>query len=150
FIDSTSIAMLMPSLVLIGLVGAAAHKKRMFCWQGVGYAPATSLLNGLLRHISVGFLAMASGIAILSFCNTHSIWDPVFGVGSHGVPITMTSPAAAAWSQFLDVCLSVVCILPLAYVLNTLIYGRSDPVRLKGTDLASGPIFSALFICWCL
>jgi len=46
FLDATSIAILLPTLVLLALIIAAAHKKRLFPWQTIRtFNPPSGLLN---------------------------------------------------------------------------------------------------------
>ncbi|RTL40761.1 MAG: hypothetical protein EKK48_16010 [Candidatus Melainabacteria bacterium] len=46
FLDATSIAILLPTLVLLALIIAAAHKKRLFPWQTIRtFNPPSGLMN---------------------------------------------------------------------------------------------------------
>ncbi|MBI4534475.1 MAG: type IV secretory system conjugative DNA transfer family protein, partial [Candidatus Melainabacteria bacterium] len=46
FLDATSIAILLPTLVLLALIIAAAHKKRLFPWQTIRtFNPPSGLIN---------------------------------------------------------------------------------------------------------
>lgn len=46
FLDATSIAVLLPTLVLLALIIAAAHKKRLFPWQTIRtFNPPSGLMN---------------------------------------------------------------------------------------------------------
>lgn len=46
FLDATSIAILLPTIVLLALIMAAAHKKRLFPWQTVRtFNPPSGLMN---------------------------------------------------------------------------------------------------------
>lgn len=46
FLDATSVAILLPTLVLLALIIAAAHKKRLFPWQTIRtFNPPSGLMN---------------------------------------------------------------------------------------------------------
>lgn len=81
FLDATSIAILMPTLVLLALIIAAAHKKRLFPWQTIRtFNPPSGLMTP--RDYERSFVCPPNGRkhGRLGKKNPNSTWTEADGV----------------------------------------------------------------------
>jgi hypothetical protein len=81
FLDATSIAILMPTLVLLALIIAAAHKKRLFPWQTIRtFNPPSGLMTP--RDYERSYVCPPNGRrhGRLGKKNPNSTWTEVDGV----------------------------------------------------------------------
>lgn len=81
FLDATSIAILMPTLVLLALIIAAAHKKRLFPWQTIRtFNPPSGLMTP--RDYERSYICPPNGRrhGRLGKKNPSSTWSEVDGV----------------------------------------------------------------------
>lgn len=81
FLDATSIAILMPTLVLLALIIAAAHKKRLFPWQTIRtFNPPSGLMTP--REYERSFVCPPNGRkhGRLGKKNPASTWSEADGV----------------------------------------------------------------------
>lgn len=81
FLDATSIAILMPTLVLLALIIAAAHKKRLFPWQTIRtFNPPSGLMTP--RDYERSYVCPPNGRrhGRLGKKNPSSTWSEVDGV----------------------------------------------------------------------
>jgi hypothetical protein len=81
FLDATSIAILMPTLVLLALIIAAAHKKRLFPWQTIRtFNPPSGLMTP--RDYERSYVCPPNGRrhGRLGKKNPNSTWSEVDGV----------------------------------------------------------------------
>jgi type IV secretory pathway TraG/TraD family ATPase VirD4 len=81
FLDTTSIAILLPTLVLLALIIAAAHKKRLFPWQTIRtFNPPSGLLSP--REYERSFLCPPNGRrhGRMGKRNPNATWEEADGV----------------------------------------------------------------------
>lgn len=72
-LDATSLAILVPSMVLLGLITAAAHKKKLYLWQLVPSTSDDSLRSNITRFSTLGVHLAISILVIVLACTFMAI-----------------------------------------------------------------------------
>ena len=145
--DATSLAIMAPTFVLLGLIVAAAHKKRCLQWQsGDMLVPRPTAPNGIKRAlwaemaISLAWLALST--CMLNLCLSHLFWgflDP-----------------SASWlgqlliTQLINTTMSVLLTLPLFWFIQLRFFQRSTRKDLKAIFFSSQFIFAVSLLTWAM
>ncbi len=163
YLYPTTVAILVPSLVLIALVLAAALKKRLFLWQE--RCPPSSdraqeltakescPQRALLIALQFAVYAMCPILACytLHICSQHLHWEGLV----HDQNSQFSDPSndlvrGLLLVETINILVSALSISVLVYFIEVILYKVFAREKSLNIALFSGPLFNASLMCWTL
>lgn len=163
YMDATTIALLVPSLVLNAMVLAAAYKKRLFPWQerkalDEGIVPSTA--EGIAAskfkiqatmQLVIYILAPAFACGVVALCSHFITWSNVMlWVKPNSIAPSFENYVRAAVSDMNNMLVAIFITTILVYFSEVLLYKRKSGDDMAKVAFGSGPIFCTLLMSWFL
>lgn len=162
--DATTVAILLPSLVLIAMLLAAAHRKRLFLWQernlqtSAPVSPlqkAESMQDTVLIQISaqmaVYLLSPFLAYYLLGVCSHHLHWESIVQyANSHSSDPSFDQLRRVVIVATFNALVSVLMTGIMIYLLEIVLYFSFLGGTLKSVMFSAGPLLNALLVCWAM
>ncbi|MCC7530391.1 MAG: hypothetical protein IT342_17835 [Candidatus Melainabacteria bacterium] len=164
YMDATTIAILVPSLVLNAMVVAAAYKKRLFPWQekvsvsderinpttGEGMACAKFKIQATMQLV-IYLLAPVLACGVVALCSHCITWSTVMlWVKHNSIEPSFENYVRAAVSDMSNMLVAILVTTIIVYFSEVLLYRKKSGGELVRVALSAGPIFCTLLMSWFL
>lgn len=162
--DATTIAILVPSLVLNAMVLAAAYKKRLFPWQEKvvleeGIIPSTAEGMAFTKfkvqatvQIVIYLRAPAFACGVVALCSHYITWSTeMLWVRPNSIAPSFENYVRAGVSDMSNMLVAVFITTIFVYVSEVLLYRKKRGGELvRVVAFSAGPIFCAFLMSWFL
>ncbi len=163
-LDATTVAILLPSLVLIAMLLAAAHKKRLFLWQERNLqtpttvpplqkseSKQTTVVLRIAAQMAVYLLCPFLAYYFLGVCSHHLNWEGIVQyANNHSSDHSFDHFRKVVIVATFNALVSALMTGFMIYLVEVILYFRVLGGTLKSVVFSAGPVFNALLVCWAM